>query len=156
MLDYTLREHMTQKIKNPIHGLQILARYTAGIELLGTEVKSVKSGMGSLKGAKCVIRAGEAFLMGANIPASQTDGKKIYIADRSRKLLLNKKEIAELSVYEDRKDLTIVPLGIYDRSRRLKLDIAVAKRLKTKDKREILKKKESDRSINRALKQMPQ
>ena len=71
MLNYTLIALMTQKIKNPLFGLESLFSYTAGLQLLGTEVKSIKTGQGSLRGASCVVRGGEVFLLGANIPAYQ-------------------------------------------------------------------------------------
>ena len=153
MLNYTLIALMTQKIKNPLFGLESLFSYTAGLQLLGTEVKSIKTGQGSLRGASCVVRGGEVFLLGANIPAYQNKNtSKSYDPTRARKLLLNKKEIRDLAGYEQRKDLDITPLEVYNSGRAIKLKIAITRKLKRHDKREQIKKKESDRSIRRLFK----
>src|SRR3990167_5981923 len=91
---------------------EILEKYETGIELLGTEVKSVRGGQMSLEGAFVIIRGGEAFLINANIPPFQPkNAPKNYDPLRNRKLLLTKKEIAELAGSEKNKSLTIVPIS---------------------------------------------
>src|SRR3989344_4515547 len=106
---------------------EILERFTAGIELLGMEVKSVREGKISLRGAFVTIRGNEAYLMGADIPAYQPkNAPKEYDAVRARKLLLLKSEIEKLRNAEGTKGLTIVPLSVYNNGRFLKLDIAIA------------------------------
>lgn len=132
---------------------EILARYEAGIELLGVEVKSLRLGHGSLDGSHVVIRGGEAFLVGATIQpyqAGNTDSQ--YDPARNRRLLLTKGEIAELATEESKKGLTIVPVAVYNKGRRIKVEIAVVRGKKTHDKRETLKKREHDRDMMRDVK----
>lgn len=132
---------------------EILEKYEAGIELLGFEVKSLKAGQGSLEGSYIKIRGGEAFVTGMNIPPYQANNTpKEYDPARSRKLLLTKKEIAELEKTEQKAGLTIVPLSVYNKGRKIKMELAVAKGKKTHDKRETTKKREADREIRRTLK----
>ncbi len=131
---------------------EILEKYEAGIELLGTEVKSVRSGRMSLDGSFVIIRGGEAFLMNANIPPYQIkNSSKDYDPLRNRKLLLTKKELNELGKSE-KTGLTIVPMSVYNKGRKIKVDIALAKGKKKADKRESIKKRDTDREIRRTLK----
>src|SRR5580700_8575002 len=93
----------------------IIETMEAGLELLGYEVKSLRAGQGSLKGARVVARGGEAYLVGATIPAWQiANAPKTYDPERSRKLLLNKKQIAQVLSAESEKGLTIIPLSVYN------------------------------------------
>jgi SsrA-binding protein len=131
----------------------ILEEFEAGLELLGGEVKSLRAGQGKLEGSHVVIRGGEAYLVGASIPPYQVANSKTgYDAERSRRLLLTKKEIAEISSYEGQKGLTIVPLRVYNKGRNLKLAIAAARGRKAYDKRAVLKERDSKREIDRSLK----
>lgn len=133
---------------------EILERYESGIELLGTEVKSVREGRMSLEGAFVIVRGGEAFLMSASIPPYQIKNTpKDYDPLRNRKLLLTKKEIAELAGNEKNKSLTIVPLSVYNKGRKIKIQIALVKGKKKFDKRETLKKRDTDREIRREYKE---
>ena len=132
---------------------EILNEFEAGLELLGHEVKSLRGGLGKLEGSHVVVRGGEAYLVGANIPAYQSaNTPKGYDAARTRRLLLNKKEIAALSGAEDQKGLTIVPLRVYNKGRTLKLGIALARGKKKFDKRATLKKRDTERDMRRTLK----
>jgi len=132
---------------------EILEKYEAGIEFLGTEVKSVRGGRMSLEGAFVIIRGGEAFLINANIPPYQAkNAPPDYDPLRNRKLLLTKKEIAELSGSEKNKSLTIVPISVYNKNRKIKVGIALVKGKKKFDKRETIKKRDTDREIRRTLK----
>ena len=132
---------------------EILEKYEAGIEFLGTEVKSVRNGRMSLEGAFVIIRGGEAFLINVNIPPYQPkNAPKDYDPLRNRKLLLTKKEIAELAGSEKNKSLTIVPISVYNKNRKIKLQIALVKGKKKFDKRETLKKRDADREIRREFK----
>lgn len=132
---------------------EILEKYEAGIELLGHEVKTIKSGRGSLDGAYVIVRGGEAYLINVEIPPYQmANTPKSYDARQNRRLLLTKKEIAELADYTDSRGLTLVPLSMYNKGKKIKVEIGVARGLKKYDKREILKKRESQRDIDRALK----
>jgi SsrA-binding protein len=130
----------------------ILETYSAGMELLGGEVKSLRAHHGSLEGARIIVRAGEAFLVGATIPPYQIKNTPLeYDPERTRKILLSKKEIAELADAESKKGLTIVPLEVYN-NRYLKLRIAIVKGKSKVDKREDIKKADAARDIDRALK----
>lgn len=132
---------------------EILETLEAGISLLGTEVKSLRSGHGKLEGAYVVVRGGEAFLVGASIPPFQKKNvDSSYDAERSRKLLLSKKEIAEIEQKSERQGLTVVPIKLYNKGSKLKLEIAVARGKKKTDKRETLKKRETTRDIEREFK----
>ena len=132
---------------------EILERYEAGIELLGIEVKAIRAKHGSLEGAHVTVRGGEAYLIGMTInPYQPNNTPKGYEATANRRLLLTKKEIAELAAQELKKGLTIVPISVYNKKRKLKVDIAVVVKKKSHDKRETLKKRESERDIMRDIK----
>src|SRR3989338_3624212 len=103
---------------------EILEKYEAGIELLGTEVKSIRGGRMSLEGSFVIIRGGEAFLINSNIPPYQAaNSKDDYDPLRNRKLILTKKEIRELATSEKNKSLTIVPISVYNKGRKIKVEI---------------------------------
>lgn len=132
---------------------EVLDEYESGIELLGAEVKMVKSHHGSLEGARVIIRGNEAFLVGANIPLYQPNNpSSSYEPDRTRRLLLKKEEIAELVGRGEQKGLTIVPISMYNKSRLIKVRVAVVRGKKKFDKRESLKKKEARRDVARDIK----
>jgi SsrA-binding protein len=131
---------------------EILKRFTAGIELLGLEVKSARAGKVSLSGAFIAVRGKEAFLVGADIPAYQPKNAPTdYDATRARKLLLSKGELEELRLAETTKGLTIVPLSVYNKGRFLKLDLAIARGKKKFDKRQAIKKRDVERELKRKL-----
>ena len=133
---------------------EILEKYESGIELLGTEVKSVRGGQMSLEGAFVIVRGGEVYLINANIPPYQAkNAPKDYDPVRNRKLLLTKKEIAILAGSEKNKSLTIVPISVYNKGRKIKVEIALVKGKKKFDKRETLKKRDTDREIRREYKE---
>ena len=107
----------------------------------------------SLEGAFVIIRGGETYLINANIPPYQPKNTpKDYDPLRNRKLLLTKKEINELAGSEKNKNLTIVPISVYNKNRKIKLAIAEVKGKKKHDKRETIKKRETDREIRREYK----
>lgn len=128
--------------------------FEAGIALLGQEVKSLKKNQGSLLGAHVIVRGGEAYIVGMHIPPYQPNNTpKDYDPDRTRRLLLTKKELGELAGAEAQKGLTIVPISVYSKGRKLKLQIAIARGKKKYDKREALKKRDAEREIARTLKE---
>ena len=132
---------------------EILEKYEVGIELLGAEVKSVRTGKMSLEGAFVITRGGEMYLINANIgPYQPKNMPKDYDPLRNRKLLLTKKEIVELGGSEKNKSLTIVPLSVYNKNRKIKVEIALVKGKKKFDKRESIKKRDTDREIRREIK----
>lgn len=131
----------------------VLENYSAGIELTGQEVKSLRAKLGSLEGARVVVRGGEAFIVGMTIPPYQpANAPKSYEPERPRKLLLSKKEVAHLAVEEARKGLTIVPFEVYTTKRLVKAHIAIVRGKGQEDKREDLKKKTAKRDADRLLK----
>ncbi len=133
---------------------EIIEKFEAGIELLGSEVKSVRGGQMSLEGAFVIVRGGEAFLINANIPPYQPKNAGAdYDPLRNRKLLLTKKEIAELAGSGKNKSLTIVPISVYNKGRKIKVEIALVKGKKKFDKRESIKKRDTERDIRRTLKE---
>ncbi len=125
----------------------------AGMELFGFEVKSLRSGKGSLLGSRVVVRGGEAYLLGSTIPAFQEkNAPKDFDPERTRRLLLSRKEIAGLSTYEGQKGLTVVPIMVYNKGRRLKLVVIVGRHKKKHDKRATLRDRDDRRTIERTLK----
>lgn len=127
--------------------------FEAGIELLGTEVKAIRAKRGSLAGARVLVRGGEAYLVGASIPPYQPENvDESYDPERVRRLLLSKKELAELAGADVAKGLTIVPLSLYNKQRKLKLSFALARGKKGRDKRETIKERETKIAIERAMK----
>jgi SsrA-binding protein len=122
------------------------------MELQGTEVKALRQKQGSLEGARVVVRGGEAYLVGATIPPYQIPNTaESYDPARTRRLLLSKKEIAEIADVEAKKGLTIVPIEVYNAKRFIKLRFAVVRGKGKADKREDLKKADAMRDIERAL-----
>lgn len=131
----------------------LLEEMEAGLELVGLEVKSLRAGRGSLKGARIVARGGEAYLVGATIPPWQVSNTpKSYDPERPRRLLLSEKEIAHIASAEGQKGLTIVPLSVYNKGRNLKLSIAIARGKKGADKRSTIQAREEKRRMARTLK----
>ena len=132
---------------------EILETYEAGVVLTGQEVKSIKSGRANLTGSYVLIKPEGAILLNAQIPPFQPknlpDG---YDPLRTRQLLLNKKEINYL-FGKTKEGLTIIPLSIYNKGRRIKLSIGLARHKKAKDKRETIKKREFQREKARTLKE---
>lgn len=136
---------------------EVLEKFSTGVELLGHEVKSLRLGRGSLEGARVVVRGDEAYLVGATIPPYQANnlagGLIGYEADRTKRLLLTKKEISQLAGVPSQKGLTIIPLSYYNKGGKIKLDIAVVRGKKKYDKRESMKKRDTERDIMRELKE---
>jgi len=131
---------------------EIIKKFSAGLELLGHEVKSVRNGGASLAGSYVSIRGKEAFLLGANInPYQPKNIAGNYDPRRARKLLLSKAELLTLEKTEATKGLTIVPLSVYNKGRFLKLDLAIARGKKKFDKRQAIKKRDMEREIKRKL-----
>lgn len=133
---------------------EILETYEAGIELFGFEVKAVKTGHINLAGSYVVIKNGEAFLINATIPPYQPKNTPPdYDETRSRRLLLHKSEIKELIGKSAQKGLTLVPLRVYDKKSRVKLEFALARHKKKHDKRRVIKEREAEREIERGIKE---
>ena len=120
----------------------------AGIELFGFEVKSLRKKLGSLDGAKVIVRGGEAFLVGAYIPPFQASNTpKSYDPYRTRRLLFNKHQIVDLYATEMEKTLTLAPHSLYIKNNLIKCGVALCKKKNTRDKREDIKKDISRREL---------
>ncbi|MHC4713286.1 MAG: SsrA-binding protein SmpB [Planctomycetota bacterium] len=130
---------------------EIFETVEAGIELKGTEVKSVRAGKVSLADAFARIRDGEMFLFGAEISPYEKAGYARHDPARPRKLLLHSREIARLSGKVSQKGLTLVPLKMYFRRGWAKVEIALARGRQKYDKREAIKRRETQREIKRSV-----
>jgi len=127
---------------------EILEVFEAGLVLRGYEVKSIKTGLVSLKGSYVVIRNNEAYLINAFIPPYQkANTPDDYDPNRSRKLLLNKAEIKSLIGKSKQKGLTLVPLSIYTKKSILKLEFGIGKGKRKTDKREAIKQRQAEREL---------
>ncbi len=125
---------------------EILETYEAGIELKGYEVKSVKNGRINLAGSYAIIRGNEIWLLNADIPAYQPkNAPPDYDSKTTRRLLLKKLEIKNLIGRIHEQGLTLIPLKVYTKKRKIKLEIGLAKSRKKFDKRELIKKREIKR-----------
>ncbi len=132
---------------------EIMDTFTAGVELFGTEVKTLRKKLGSLDGSRVIVRGGEAFVVGMTIPPYQVaNSPKNYTPDRPRRLLLTKREIAKLADADAKKGLTLIPISMYNEHGLIKASIAIVRGKNKSDKREYLKKREADREAERALK----
>lgn len=134
---------------------EVLEPFEAGIELFGFEVKAVKAHRMSLEGSYVFPRMGSLWLVGASIaPYQPNNTPEGYDPVRERKLLLHKKEITYLLGRFSTKGLTILPMRVYDKGPRIKIEIAVAHKRQLHDKRERTKERETDRTISRTLKEL--
>jgi len=132
---------------------EVLDTLEAGISLLGLEVKSLKAKHGSIVGAHVLIRGGEAFIVGMHIPPYQPNNTPLdFDPYRNRKLLLTKKELAKLAGTEKEKGLTLIALSLYNNGRKIKVELAIARGKKKYDKRQSIKKRDTERDIGRKLK----
>ena len=131
----------------------ILDKFEAGIVLLGQEVKSLKTKGVNLAGSYVVLKEGEVLWLGAKIPPYQPKNTPAdYEEERSRKLLLKKEEINKLLGKAKERGLTFIPLKVYIKNTKIKLEFALAKGKKKADKRETIKKREIKKTIERELK----
>lgn len=131
----------------------ILEKIEAGLVLSGQEVKSAKTGHMKLKGAHVAFTGNEAWLIGAHIPKYGKAGKlDDYDPERSRKLLLRRKQLNHLRGKLDVKGLTIAPIRVYLSRGRIKVELGVMKGRKQYEKREVLKKRDMDREAQQAMK----
>ena len=132
---------------------EILEKFEAGLELKGYEVKSLRNKRGSILGSRVIVRGGEAYIVGMEIPPYQpANTPKDYDSQRTRKLLLSKKEIHYLLGKTEQRGLTIVPIRVYTKGRHIKMEISVVRGKKKYDKRQKIKKRDAKRRIEITLK----
>jgi SsrA-binding protein len=132
---------------------ELLERFEAGIVLQGTEVKSLRDGRVSLGGAYADVRDGEIWLLGADIATYDDGGQANHEPMRPRKLLLHREQIATLIGKVTQRGLTLVPLRLYFKGGRVKLELALARGKSVLDKRRGIATRDAQREIERALKQ---
>ncbi len=130
----------------------IIETYEAGIVLRGYEVKAIKNGRVNLSGSYVIIRDNEAWLLNADIPPYQPlNAPEDYDSKQTRRLLLKKSEIKSLIGRVAEKGLTLIPLKMYSKNRRIKLAIGLGKSRKKTDKRDVLKKRDIEKELRRTL-----
>ena len=135
------------------HQYEIIETLETGIELLGTEVKSIRAGKANLKDGFCLIRKGELHLHNVHIsPHSHASNYFNHDPLRVRKLLAHQREINKLRGHLDKKGLTLIPLNLHLKGSWIKLTIGLGKGRKLHDKRQNEKKKQADREVRSALK----
>ena len=139
--------------KRAFFDYEILEEIEAGVELLGFEVKAAKQGKISLAGSYAKILGAEAFLLGADIqPYQPQNTPKDYDQTRTRRLLLKKDEIKSIMGKLNESGLTLVPLRAYIKGRLVKVSLGLVRNKKKYDKRELIKRRDTDREIRRSLK----
>lgn len=137
--------------RKALHNYHILERLEVGIVLSGSEVKSIRAGRIDLGEAYVRILNGEAYLVNANIPKYQGEGDKDYDATHSRKLLLHKSQIDSLMGKATGKGTTLLPISIYEKNNRFKVEVGLGKSKKEFDKRKILKERDHIRRVEQEL-----
>ncbi len=133
------------------HDFEILETWEAGIVLTGTEIKSVREGKVSIKGAYGTLRHGEVWLDGMSISPYERGGYSHHDPERPRKLLMHRHEIRRLIGALERQGLTLVPLDVHFSNRRAKVTIALARGRKSHDRREAIKQRDAEREAQRAM-----
>ena len=133
------------------HDYEILDRLECGLVLVGTEVKSLRDGYASLEEAYAKIEGGELWLIGSEIPEYAMGNKLNHRPKRQRKLLLHRRELARFAGKATQRGFTMVPLRLYFKNGRAKVEIAVARGKHQHDKREAKKKYEAEREMRRAM-----
>lgn len=139
--------------KKAYHDYFVNETYEAGIELSGTEVKSIRAGTVNMKDSYCAIEKGELFATGIHISPYEKGNVFNREPLRDRRLLMHKREIMKLFGQVGKEGFTLVPLKMYFKGSRVKVEIGLCKGKKLYDKRETLAKKEAARDIERAMRQ---
>lgn len=144
-----LGENMLARNRQARHEYEILETFEAGIELLGTEVKSLRGGRSNLREGYVRIENGEAWLMQTHISAYEQGNRSNHEPDRRRRLLLHRREIEYLDGKVRLQGLTLVPLDLHLRNNRIKLEIGLARGKKLWDKRQAIAERDSRRDAER-------
>lgn len=139
--------------KKAYHDYFVDEKYEAGIELFGTEVKSIRNGNVNLKDAYCDIKDGELFVIGMHI--SPYEQGNIFNRDplRKKKLLMHKREIMKLQGLVSQKGFSLIPLSLYFNGSRAKVEVGLCRGKKMYDKRDSIAKRDADRDIDRKVKE---
>lgn len=131
---------------------EILETLEAGISLQGTEIKSLRNNGGTLQDAYVKIMSNEAWLIGCNIAPYTFGNIHNHVEKRDRKLLLHKREIAQIETSISRKGLTVIPLSLYLKNGRVKVRLGIAKGKKSHDKRQAIQERDEKREMGRMMK----
>lgn len=135
------------------HDYHLSDNVEAGIALTGSEIKSLRAGSASISEAYAMIRGGEVWLVGATIEPYPQAGMRNHDRLRDRKLLLHRREIDKLRAKVDQKGFTLVPLRVYLKGGRAKVELALGRGKDTGDKRQTVKAREARRDMERAIKE---
>ncbi|MDD5251672.1 MAG: SsrA-binding protein SmpB [Patescibacteria group bacterium] len=139
--------------KKAFHDYEILEKFEAGLQLAGQEVKAVRNGRMSLQGAYVTIVGGQLQLLNAHLPKYDKAGPLAdYDPDRTRRLLIHRRELQRLAGKLEQKGLTLVPLSVYTKGSLIKLEFGLARGKKQYEKRETIKKRDLDREMRGAAK----
>jgi len=152
MAEKPIGEKIVATNKKAFHDYFILEKIEAGISLLGTEVKAIREGRLNLKDSYAMVQAGETFLFNCHISPYSHGNRENHDPTRPRKLLLHQQEIRKLIGKTQEKGLTLVPLRVYLKRGRIKVELGVARGKKLIDKRETERRKEADREAKAAMK----
>jgi SsrA-binding protein len=143
--------HVVARNPRARHDYHILETWEAGLVLTGSEIKSIRAGKVSLKGAYGVVRRGELWIEGMNVAAYEAGGYANHEPERPRKLLLHRRELRRLVGALEQKGLTLVPLDLHLLDGWAKLTMALGRGKKLHDKRETLRRRQEERDAARAL-----
>ena len=138
--------------KKAYHDYFVLEKFECGIELFGTEVKSIRGGNVNLKDSYCYVKGGQIFATGVHVKPYEQGNIFNRDPDREKRLLMHKKEILKLSGKVNQEGLTLIPLSLYFNKSLVKLELGLCKGKKLYDKREDDAKKRAERDIDRAEK----
>ena len=139
--------------RKAFHEFFILERFEAGVELMGTEVKSIRAGQINLKDSFCTVKDGELYARGIHISPYEKGNRFNHDPMRPKRLLMHKKEILKLNARIMQDGVTLIPLSAYFKDGRVKLELGLCKGKKLHDKRDSEAEKESRRDIERTIKE---
>ena len=146
-------EKLIASNKKALHDYFVVQKLEAGVVLTGTEVKALRDGKANLKDAYVIFKTGEAYLFGLHISPYSHGNIQNHEPERTRKLLLHKRELEKLHSQTAEKGLTVVPLRLYFKGPRVKAEIAVVRGKKQYDKRDTERTRELDREAQAAMKE---
>ncbi len=145
-------EQIVTKNRKAYHDYFIQESYEAGLSLVGTEVKSLRQGKANLKESYAIIKDGEVFLLNCHISPYSHGNIENHDPVRTRKLLLHKKEISKLWAKTSQQGLTLIPLKLYFKNGKAKVEIGLAKGKRQYEKRDSIKEREAKREVERHMK----
>ena len=144
-------ERVVARNRRALHQYEILRRYEAGLSLTGSEIKSIRAGRVSIQEAYCRPRDGEMLLIGAHIARYEPSGQANHEPTRDRRLLLHRREIAQMEESFAQKGLTLIPLKLFLTRGLAKLEIGVGRGRRVHEKRDRMAERDAQRQIERAL-----